>query len=76
MWREVPLHYVILEVLKKRNAPITDEDLYSEVKKSVNYEISYSDFLKALMKLEIRGLITVTLIRENVRMINYIGEKE
>jgi len=76
MWREVPLYYVILEILKKRNAPITDEDLYSEVKKSVDYEIAYSDFLKALMKLEIRGLITVTLIRENVRMINYIGEKE
>jgi len=76
MWREVPLYYVILEILKKRNAPITDEDLYNEVKKSVNYEISFSDFLKALMKLEIRGFITVTLIRENVRMINYIGEKE
>jgi len=76
MWREVPLYYVILEILKKRNAPITDEDLYSEVKKSVNYEIAFSDFLKALMKLEIRGLITVTLIRENIRMINYIGEKE
>ena len=76
MWREVPLYYVILEILKKRNAPITDEDLYNEVKKSVNYEISFSDFLKALMKLEIRGFITVTLIRENVRMINYIGERE
>ena len=76
MWREVPLYYVILEILKKRNAPITDEDLYNEVKKSVNYEISFSDFLKALMRLEIRGFITVTLIRENVRMINYIGEKE
>lgn len=76
MWREVPLHYVILEILKKRSAPITDEDLFNEVRKSVNYEISFSDFLKALMKLEIRGFITVTLIRENIRMINYIGEKE
>jgi len=76
MWRELPLHYIILERLRKRNAPITDQDLYNEVKKVVDYEIPFSDFLKALMKLEMRGYITVTLIKENVRMITYIGEKE
>ena len=76
MWRELPLHYIILERLRKRNAPITDQDLYNEVKKVVDYEVPFSDFLKALMKLEMRGYITVTLIKENVRMITYIGEKE
>ncbi|BCU70479.1 hypothetical protein [Stygiolobus caldivivus] len=76
MWREIPLHYVILERLKKRTGPVTDEDLYEEVRKSTDYEVPYSDFLKALMKLEMRGYITVTLIKENVRMITYIGDKE
>jgi len=28
------------------------------------------------MSLEIRGYISVSLIRENTRMINYIGDKE
>ncbi|QKQ99966.1 hypothetical protein GWK48_05860 [Metallosphaera tengchongensis] len=76
MWRDTPLIYVVLEKLRKTNGTIKDEDLYKEVKKSVNYEVSYSDFLKALMSLEIRGIISVSLIRENTRMITYIGEKE
>jgi len=76
MWREIPLHYVVLERLRKHNGPVTDEDLYEEVKAATNYEVPFSDFLKALMKLEMRGYITVTLIKENVRMITYIGDKE
>jgi len=32
--------------------------------------------VRALMSLEIRGYISVSLIRENSRMITYIGDKE
>ncbi|MBP1357990.1 MAG: hypothetical protein JZD40_05845 [Sulfolobus sp.] len=75
MWRELPLTYVILETLKKINKPIKDDDLFKEVKRQVNYEISINDFLKALMILEMRGYISVSLIKENVRMVVYLGDK-
>ncbi len=75
MWREIPLVYVILETIKKVNKPIKDEDLFEEVKREVNYDISFNEFLRALMELEMRGYISVSLIKENVRMIVYTGEK-
>ncbi len=76
MWREVPLTHIILEKVRKLEGPIKDEDLYKDVQKSVDYEVPFSDFLKSLMSLEIRGYISVSLIRENSRMITYIGDKE
>ncbi|EWG07380.1 MAG: hypothetical protein ASUL_05291 [Candidatus Aramenus sulfurataquae] len=76
MWRQLPLNYIVLERVRKLEGPIKDEDLFSEIKREVNYDFSFSDFLKALMALEIRGYISVSLIRENTRMITYIGEKE
>ncbi|EZQ03795.1 MULTISPECIES: hypothetical protein [Acidianus] len=75
MWMQVPLTTIILEKLKKLNGPIKDEELFSDLKKETNYDISFNDFLRALMSLEIRGYISVSLIRENSRMITYIGEK-
>lgn len=75
MWRSIPLYNIVLEKIRKYNN-IRDDDLFKEVKNSVNYDISYNDFLKALMALEIRGYISVSLIKENIRMITYIGDKE
>jgi hypothetical protein len=76
MWREVPLTHIILEKLRKLEGPIKDDDLYNDIRKSVDYEVPFEDFLRALMSLEIRGYISVSLIRENSRMITYIGDKE
>jgi hypothetical protein len=76
MWRSVPLYNIILDKIRKNNNNIRDDDLFKEVKNSTNYEVSYDDFLKALMALEIRGYISVSLIKENVRMITYLGDKE
>lgn len=75
MWRSIPIYSIILEKVRKYNN-IRDDDLFKEVKNSVNYEISYNDFLKALMALEIRGYISVSTIKENVKMITYLGDKE
>ncbi len=49
----------ILEVIasKGKDSRITDFELYEELRR--RYEISYSDLLKYLMILELRGLITV-----------------
>ncbi|SAI83718.1 hypothetical protein SSOP1_0164 [Saccharolobus solfataricus] len=80
MWRSVPLYNIVLEKIldkiKKNNNNIRDDDLFKEVRNSTNYEVSYDDFLRALMALEIRGYISVSLIKENVRMITYLGDKE
>ncbi|BDB97075.1 MAG: hypothetical protein RRA45_04590 [Saccharolobus sp.] len=75
MWRSIPLYNIVLEKIRKYSN-IRDDDLFKEVKNSVNYDISYNDFLKTLMALEIRGYISVSLIKENIRMITYIGDKE
>lgn len=76
MWKEVPISYVVMEKVRKLNAPIVEDDLYKEVQKSVKYEVSRKDFLKALMSLEIRGIISVSLIKEDTRMITYLGDYE
>ncbi len=76
MWREVPITYVIMEEVRKLNAPILEDDLYKQVQKDVKYEVPRKDFLKALMSLEIRGIISVSLIKEDTRMITYLGDSE
>ncbi|ARM75992.1 hypothetical protein [Acidianus manzaensis] len=76
MWREIPLTYAVLEKLRKIDRPIKDDDLYSEVKKDLDYEVPFSDFLRSLMSLEIRGYISVSLIKENNRMITYLKNNE
>ncbi len=35
-------------------------------------DLSYHDFLKALLTLEVRGLVAVSLIREGVRVVRLI----
>jgi DNA-binding PadR family transcriptional regulator len=78
MWRTLPLDYVILEVLKKKNpgTVLTEKELYDEVVKAAGYEVPYSDFLKALMKLEIHGYINVFTVKEDFRHITYLGQKD
>jgi hypothetical protein len=76
MWREVPLHYLVLERLRKVGTSIRDQDLYNDVLKSSSSQVSFTDFLRALMSLEMRGFISVTLIKDDVRMISLLGDKE
>lgn len=75
MWRETPLQNVVLDRIKKIGTSVTDQDLYKEIQKSVDYPISFADFLKTLMTLEIRGYISVSTIREDLRMVTYLGDR-
>ena len=77
MWRPLPLDYVVLEVLKKKGegVTLTEKELYDEVVRSAGYEVPYGDFLRALMKLEMYGYISVYMVKENFRHITYLGEK-
>ncbi|HIQ03611.1 MAG TPA: hypothetical protein EYH40_04245 [Desulfurococcales archaeon] len=73
VWLRETLTYIIYTLLKSREAKeILDEELY-EMLKYIVPDLSYRDFLKSLITLEIRGLITVSLIREGVRVIRLVA---
>ncbi|HDN17440.1 hypothetical protein B6U74_01650 [Candidatus Bathyarchaeota archaeon ex4484_205] len=67
MWRTRPLKNAILEIVSRKGAT-TLTSLMNELKKTYN-EFSQDEVLDALMRLEVRGKITVTeLGRDNLRI--------
>ncbi|RLF13423.1 MAG: hypothetical protein DRJ66_07855 [Thermoprotei archaeon] len=66
----LPITYLIVELLKKRNI-VKDQELYSALKNLVK-EISPSEFNKALMTLELRGIIEVDSIKKDMKVIRLI----
>ncbi len=67
-WRSTPLYNFIVEYLKMRGGTVKDKELY-EVLRQV-YGVSYDEMLKALMALEVRGLVEVSLIKEDTRKVS------
>lgn len=66
-----PTIIIILE-LKRRKGSARDKDLYEAVKQilsSMSGDISFSQFNKMLMILELRGLIRVVPLKKNVRTV-------
>ena len=66
IWRSLPLYMLVYEELR-RLAPnpgdhVTDVRLFEAVRrraKQMGFEVSFSDFLKALMILEVHGYVNV-----------------
>jgi hypothetical protein len=50
-----------------------DKDLFEVLKKK--YDLTYSEFLRYLMVLEVRGFITVSMPKEDVRVISLIRHR-
>ena len=69
-WRTIPLPVLLIELIRLRSGTIRDRELYEMVKQI--QDISYHEFLKALLVLEIRGIISVSLQKENVRIITLL----
>ena len=69
-WRTIPLPVLLVELIRLRSGTIRDRELYEMVKQI--QDISYHEFLKALLVLEIRGIISVSLQKENVRIITLL----
>jgi transcription initiation factor IIE alpha subunit len=69
-WRSVPLYYAIVEELERRGGRAMDEELYKALKERFN--ITFSEFLKALMKLEMQGIVYVNVIKEGVRHVELL----
>lgn len=73
-WRREPLDSTILALLKaSREKMLREEDLMKMLEYMYS-KISYGDVLKSLLRLEVRGLIEVSLQKEGSRIIKLASE--
>jgi len=73
MGQRYPLSLIaseILNLLSVNGDTMKDKDLFEVLKKK--YDITYSEFLRYLMILEVRGFITVSMPKEDVRVISLV----
>lgn len=68
IWRPEPLELIIMDVLKRRAGTIKDKELYEAVKKVVK-DLSYKDFNKTLMRLELNGIISTSTIKKTIKNV-------
>ena len=70
-WDPQPLYTTIVEVLEKKKGVLNDGELYKALKTSPD-ELSLRTLNKALMKLEIDGIIRVFELMKNKRRIELV----
>ncbi|RLE78842.1 MAG: hypothetical protein DRJ51_06555 [Thermoprotei archaeon] len=63
----------ILEELERHGGAARDLEIYRVLRK--RYDISTKEFYKALMILELRGLIYVETIKKNERLVQLLMKK-
>jgi hypothetical protein len=75
-WRPFPLTFSIMNIVERREGILLEDDLIRLLESDVG-EFSERELNKALMKLEIEGLIHVQSIKKNQRVIKRIkkGQK-
>ncbi|MCK5625335.1 hypothetical protein KAI11_00615 [Candidatus Bathyarchaeota archaeon] len=71
IWYTQPLHTTIVEFLQKKRGATIDVELYNALKKK-NKDLSFRQFNKTLMKLEIENIIHVASLTKNKRHIELI----
>jgi hypothetical protein len=59
IWRKIPLHRAVLEVIMSRPEGIMESKLVEILKKEYDIEVSTSELYNVLMKCELGGLIQV-----------------
>lgn len=59
--------FKLLEIAVKNGCLIREDQLYTELRSE--FGISYSEFIRLLMLLEMRGLIRVVLAKGNIKNI-------
>ncbi|MEM3254423.1 MAG: hypothetical protein QW765_05070 [Fervidicoccaceae archaeon] len=72
-WRNLPVQEIIYRMLNLKGGSIIDRELYEAV--SAATELSYPEFLKVLMKLELNGLIRVSSIKEDQLLVELIRDR-
>jgi Fe2+ or Zn2+ uptake regulation protein len=73
-WKPHPLHTVIIELLQ-RKGPATDMDLLSMIKE-IYSDLSFNIYNKALMRLEIEGLVHVSALTKGKRRVELLKTAE
>ncbi|MCX8181679.1 MAG: hypothetical protein N3D12_01025 [Candidatus Methanomethyliaceae archaeon] len=58
-WRAEPLDLIILDLLRKRDGAVRDDDLL-EMLRTMIKDISWGEFNRAIMRLELRGKVNVS----------------
>lgn len=59
IWRKMPLHRAVLEIVLSRTEGVTESRLIEILKREYDYEPSRPELYHVLMKLELQGLIYV-----------------
>lgn len=73
-WRPFPLTFSIMNIVERREGIILEDDLVRLLESDIG-EISERELNRALMKLEIEGLIHVQSIKKNQRVIKRIRKE-
>lgn len=62
-----------MEFLEKRQGVSTDADLYKALKEYYE-DLSFREFNKTLMRLEVEGIIRVFTLTKNLKRIEMVSE--
>lgn len=70
VWIPEPLEVALMTILSRKEA-MRDTELYESLKQ-IYGDLSFREFNKALMKLEIWGKIIVTVTKKGIRNVSII----
>lgn len=70
-WRPFPLTFSIMNIVERREGILLEDDLIRLLETDVG-EFSQRELNRALMKLEIKGLIHIQSHKKNQRMIKRV----
>lgn len=72
----INIAFKLLEVMVKNGCAIREDQLYTELRNE--FGMSYSEFIRVLMLLEMRGIIRVTIARGNVKnvLLSDVGREQ
>ncbi len=71
-WRSRTIYNMIIDALQRRGGTAKDRDIYELLRSE--YDVSYMEFLKALMVLELRGFVKVSLMKGDIRWIELLAK--
>lgn len=74
-WRPFPLAFSIMNIVERREGVLLEDDLIRLLQNDIG-EISERELNKALMQLEVDGLIIVQSIKKNQRVIKRIEDEQ
>jgi len=68
IWRPEPVELIIVDTLRRKAGSAKDRELFEAVKKVVK-DLSYRDFNRALMRLELNGIVNISTIKKTIKNV-------